>query len=551
MSKPPTPPEHSLPSYGEPTPETRKKMSREDEAELALGRTDFSPGARTLLIVAFLVTILAVIAAQIIARQTVFEMPGVLPPSAKVKAAKSLADYWELIPKAEHIKAAEKDLEKLSVIGKALRPRVQGVLTGMLHSGTEQAFVGRDGWLFYRSDVEYVTGPPFLDPARLRQRAHDTNVQPDPVKGIVHFRDQLAKRGIELIVMPMPVKPCIEGDKLGARAGTALHNVSHAEFLARLAAAKVRVFDPTPLLLARKPAPQYLETDTHWRPEAMEFIAQKLAAEIQPGTAAESPVAEKHILALGDIVALLGLPKSQVYFRPETVTIHQVHAGNGLWRPSADASALLLGDSFANIFSMEALGWGESAGFAEHLSRALGQPLDCILRNSDGSHATREQLQRELALGRDRLAGKKIVVWEFAARELSIGDWKLLPLDLGTPPPSKFFAPEPGQWKTITGTVAAISAVPRPGTVPYAEHILTAHLVDLEGADAGQALVCTWSMRAQLWTPAARLRPGDHVKLRVRAWADVAAQYEKINRSELSDTALQLEEPVWAEFLEN
>jgi protein involved in polysaccharide export with SLBB domain len=86
--------------------------------------------------------------------------------------------------------------------------------------------------------------------------------------------------------------------------------------------------------------------------------------------------------------------------------------------------------------------------------------------------------------------------------------------------------------------------------VPYAEHILTAHLVDLDGADATQALVCTWSMSAQKWTSAARLRPGDRVKLKVRAWSDVSAQYEKINRSELSDAALQLEEPVWGEIVE-
>jgi hypothetical protein len=40
------------------------------------------------------------------------------------------------------------------------------------------------------------------------------------------------------------------------------------------------------------------------------------------------------------------------------------------------------------------------------------------------------------------------------------------------------------------------------------------------------------------------------VKLKVRAWSDVSAQYEKINRSELSDAALQLEEPVWGEIIE-
>jgi hypothetical protein len=69
------------------------------------------------------------------------------------------------------------------------------------------------------------------------------------------------------------------------------------------------------------------------------------------------------------------------------------------------------------------MGWGESAGFAEHLSRALGlRAIDCIVRNSNGAFATREILSQELARGRDRLAGKKLVVWEFAARELAFGD---------------------------------------------------------------------------------------------------------------------------------
>ena len=40
-------------------------------------------------------------------------------------------------------------------------------------------------------------------------------------------------------------------------------------------------------------------------------------------------------------------------------------------------------------------------------------------------------LARELASDRDRLAGKKIVVYQFAVRELSIGNWKLI--DLGPP----------------------------------------------------------------------------------------------------------------------
>ena len=63
-----------------------------------------------------------------------------------------------------------------------------------------------------------------------------------------------------------------------------------------------------------------------------------------------------------------------------------------------------------------------------------------------------------------------------------------------------------------------------------------------------ESLVYLWSMRDNILTPAARLRPGDHVTLRLRSWADVAEQYEKVSRSEIDDPAIQLEEPSWGEF---
>ena len=217
----------------------------------------------------------------------------------------------------------------------------------------------------------------------------------------------------------------------------------------------------------------------------MEFVAENLAAFI-PATsvhhnAQRSKSADKEISGLGDIARMLRLPPSQDIYRPEKVTIHEVSSGNATWRPSTDADILLLGDSFSNIFSLDALGWGESAGFAEHLSRALGgRPLDCILRNSDAAFATREMLSRELARGHDRLAGKKLVVWEFAARELAFGDWKMIDMKLGQPRPAQFFVPKAGEQVIVNGIVEAISAVPRPGTVPYRDHILALHLIDLK-----------------------------------------------------------------------
>ena len=70
------------------------------------------------------------------------------------------------------------------------------------------------------------------------------------------------------------------------------------------------------------------------------------------------------------------------------------------------------------------------------------------------------------------------------------------------------------------------------------------------GNEALQSLVYLWSMKHNVWTPAAPLRVGDRIAVRLRAWEDVSAQYEKINRSEIEDQTLQLEEPVWGDMVE-
>jgi alginate O-acetyltransferase complex protein AlgJ len=86
-----------------------------------------------------------------------------------------------------------------------------------------------------------------------------------------------------------------------------------------------------------------------------------------------------------------------------------------------------MGDSFTNVFSLDSMGWGTAAGFGPHLALALGRDIDVIAQNDSGAFATRQALAREIAGGEDRLAGKKVVVWEFASRELAVGDWK--PID--------------------------------------------------------------------------------------------------------------------------
>jgi alginate O-acetyltransferase complex protein AlgJ len=123
---------------------------------------------------------------------------------------------------------------------------------------------------------------------------------------------------------------------------------------------------------------------------------------------------------------MLDLPDTAPLIRPQTVWLRRVLQADGqLWRSSRDADVLLLGDSFANIYSLESMGWGTSAGLAEHLSLALRRPLDRLVQNDEGAFAPRAMLQREPG----RLQGKRVVIYQFAVREFAAGDWKVLPFE--------------------------------------------------------------------------------------------------------------------------
>ncbi len=126
---------------------------------------------------------------------------------------------------------------------------------------------------------------------------------------------------------------------------------------------------------------------------------------------------------------------------------------------------------------------------------------------------------------------------------------------MASPRRRAFIRHPPGTVVEVTGTVEALASVPRPGSVPYADHIMAVHLTEMgisgsSESGALQSIVYLWSMRDNVWTRAARLRVGERITVRLRPWAEVSPQYEQTNRSEIDDPALQLEEPVWGELNE-
>ncbi len=542
-------------------------LTRVVDARREVGETDVSPVVATVLSGVFVIAIALPSLLQLTLDPALLRVQSGGARAAVVAGPLSrvLDANRALLSRAEQITDV---IGERTVLVDVVRPRVQQVMTGVLHAGTELVYTGDDRWLFFGTDVGSVTGPPFLAPSVLLRRSTSGDTlrgppQPDPRVAILDLHRALRERGIDLVVMPTPTKPSIHPEKLGGLSASTPRNASFAPFIEELQAEGVLVFDLSPLLAELKSyrgAPLYLATDTHWRPETMTVVAARLAAFIEehvqlpPGNV---PYRSTTLEAVnqGDTTRLLDLKSPATLFPSETVRIRQISPFDGTrWRSDPDANVLLLGDSFTNIYSLQTMGWGESAGLAEQLSYELGRSVDRISQNDGGAHAPREQLATELSRGRDRLAEKHVVVYQFSERELSYGDWRLVDLNLRAAPTlSTFATPDDGQRVRVRGVIQAVGPIPTPGSVPYKDHIVGVHLSDLEvdpGLDpiaGSEAAVYLWAMQDNELTIVAQYQIGDTVTLELEPWSDVADVLEGINRGELSDPGVQRAEPWWGQ----
>lgn len=547
-----------------------KKLSREELAKRDIGVTAITPALALLISLVFLATVFLVpIAQQLYDRRdgaVVSYQLGAVDKGENQGLLATIDRYNNAI--LEGINRLETDLEEGSFLRHLFLPPLQYVFLRFFDKGNEKAVPGRGGALHYASDLDALIGPPFLDRQQLGERAAanklwEQPVSPDPLPAIVDFQGQLAARGITLVLMPVPTKAAIEPATLSTRSVAApLANRSLPAFFSALADHDILVFDPRPLLTryAEAHGAAYLHRDTHWLAGAMQAVAGELATFIEqevPGLTltARTLGQDESVVGVGDIARMLTLPEGADLYAPQEVRVRRVVSDRQeLWLPEKGAEILLLGDSFTNIYASEGLGWQTGAGLAEQLSHQLQRPIDLLARNDSAAYVTREMLAGELARGRDRLAGKKVVIWQFAERELAYGDWKLVNLTLGQPAVGGFYVVPAGAQVKVTATIGAISRAARPGTVPYRDAVLTLHLHDLQGeagnAVADQALVYGWGMRDNVLTSLSGLRPGDRVTFRLRPWDEVEGEYGSYRRTPLDDDLLELELPNWGEMID-
>ena len=297
---------------------------------------------------------------------------------------------------------------------------------------------GVDGWLFLDKELRHLIAPKFW-----ASGSGEPPVPGDPLPAILDFKRQLDLAGIGLVLVPVPAKAAIYPDKLAASLHVPLSQQAgeaDREFYKVLEENGIRVLDLTdPFLAARAmgPEPLYCRQDTHWAPEGIRIAAKEIAGRIKgldwvaahPKALMKSESAP--VTVNGDLAAALPGEKPA----PDRVTARFVSAAEDL-RPipaSKGSPVLLLGDSHNLIFhaggDMQAAG----AGLPDQLALELGFPVDVVAVRGSGATPAR----RNLARRKDNLAGCRIVVWCFSAREFTEGQgWAKVPV-VKAPPPAQ------------------------------------------------------------------------------------------------------------------
>lgn len=396
-------------------------MDREQEAWEELQRSRVSPAARWALALGFLLVI-----------GTVFVL-DLAEPYGPRDAARAFAERsrpapdeadgpWRMLAAWNEealadIDAFEGQITDESVL-RVTVPAYQWLFLRVFHtSGTGRVLVGRDDWFFLKEALETTLG---WEAAENRRRAD---------RAVRDLAAALEARGAELLIVPVPGKAGIRPDRFSRRfgrgeilpPGSGLDSL-YRDWEALPGVGVVRAGDVLERR-ARGGLDSFLRRDTHWTPGAMRAVAEAIVRAIDPGGngATAVPSETRTVAGKGDLLRMIDLPgdpypeQAAAVARPEEAAV-----------PGADegpARVIFLGDSFAAVYSDEALGWGSGAGLREWLPALLREPVRFFLNYGDPVAAPRRSLARLLARGEFPEGGRVVVVWQFAERFLDDGDW--------------------------------------------------------------------------------------------------------------------------------
>jgi hypothetical protein len=194
----------------------------------------------------------------------------------------------------------------------------------------------------------------------------------------------------------------------------------------------------------------------------------------------------------------------------------------------------------------------------------MGRPVDVIALDGGGVWNTRAELARRDNV--KRLAVKRVVIFEFAERDLLGQDWKPAPLPtaeliaavpngvVATSPAPAAPAAQPATDRTtprqldhaakdeplvVTGRVVKTSEVPEPETAPYNDCLIYLKLA-IERVESGhynkhEIIVVFVAMRDRVLLPPARFARGDRLKIKLIPMRRAGDEIQSMQRADNLD----------------
>jgi alginate O-acetyltransferase complex protein AlgJ len=249
--------------------------------------------------------------------------------------------------------------------------------------------------------------------------------QSNPIPSILEFQNRLAQKNVQLLIVPIPAKATIYPEKFSTRFAPGQAQ-GLTQFIIQLQAQGLQVLDLEPLFLEKRQIDPdfkfYCAQDAHFSPMGCLLVADLIADRLHKDFQIphqENPALkrtrEQQIQITGDLVAFSEWEKTTTR---ETLPIQYVSPAAPI-DSQLQSPILLLGDSHTLVYSDQESFHCESAGLFDHLSAALGQPIDLEGSASGGLMTSRINLYRKAAANPGYWARKKVVVWVFTAREFT------------------------------------------------------------------------------------------------------------------------------------
>ncbi len=311
--------------------------------------------------------------------------------------------------------------------------------------GAKNCIRARDGWILHESELEYVNAGSFIGENATAANPNAPPEYADPIPAIVDFHRQLEARGIELYLLPVPVRPIIFPESvLGTEAFADREVVpnlqlSLQEAVSVLQERGVRVIDLTERFLKHREDPQrgpvFLPSETHWTPYGISLAAKRVAARIKERPWYESVF--KHDFSQRWLTKMhkslisrrceqasgLERPRDPVQVRRVRLKTENGRMRIGLENP--ESPVIVMGDSNTNFWNRRDSSLPQILGFE------LGFPVDLISIAGGGANDARLNLMRRIRAEPEYLEDKRAIIWCFSARAFTNtpGGWRLLPID--------------------------------------------------------------------------------------------------------------------------